>query len=241
MELAPYKNLRPYRHIFFDLDHTLWDYEVNSREVLLELYTHYDLKILGGFTDKMFVRAFKDINDQLWDQYNHGKIDSNSLRDKRFMLILASLGASHLDRKLVKEMGNNYLAWCPGKKNVIPHAHEILRYLQGHYQLHIVTNGFEDMQYTKLNSSNLYRYFDCIITSEKAGSKKPHPGIFEFGLEQIGATTTECVMIGDNLEADIKGAQNANIDQIYFNPLQKTHQEEITYEISCLSQIKEIL
>ena len=233
--------MRPYRHIFFDLDHTLWDYEVNSREVLLDLYNHYDLKVLGGFTHTMFVRAFKNINDQLWDKYNHGKIASKSLRDKRFMLILASLGASDLDRKLVKKMGNDYLEQCPEKKNVIPHAHDILNYLQSLYQLHIITNGFEDMQYTKLNSSNLFRYFDHIITSEKAGSKKPYPGIFEFGLEQIGATTNECVMIGDNLETDIKGAQNANIDQIYFNPSQKKHQEQVTYEISCLSQLREIL
>ena len=163
------------------------------------------------------------------------------LRKERFSKILSRLGVSGLSHETISAMADDYQEWCPWKKNVIPHTYEVLDYLKGKYQLHVITNGFEDSQYTKLKTTNLHNYFEQVITSEKAGSKKPDQRIFEYGLNAAGADCHECVMVGDNLQADIRGARNAKIDQIYLNPGKKRHRQKVTFEIQHLNELTEIL
>jgi len=233
--------LKSYKHILFDLDHTLWDYELNSREVLLELHEKYQLRDRTSISPDDFILGFERENDKLWQMYNLGEIEGEVLRKIRFKNILQAMDVNQIPDSELIEMGREYVSLCPWKKNLVPYAFEILHYLSRNYQLHVITNGFDQQQFIKLSNAGLAPYFDQIVTSEKAGHKKPNLGIFEFTLNSITATYSDCIMIGDNLEADIIGARNANIDQIYFNPRGKQHQETITYEIGCLSEIKEIL
>ena len=140
-----------------------------------------------------------------------------------------------------KDIGEDYIEVCPRKDRLFPYALEILDYLKQKYTLHIITNGFDKTQHIKLEHSNLTPYFNQIITSEKTGFKKPNPKIFEHALDLANAKDIESIYIGDNLVVDILACQNAGIDGIYFNPEKKSHNEKISFEVSCLSQIKEIL
>ena len=124
---------------------------------------------------------------------------------------------------------------------MIPDTFEVLDYLKGRYQMHIITNGFDDIQDTKLNSSNLRGYFDKVFTSEAVGFKKPSKEMFEKAVNLIGTTKKSCVMIGDNIETDIKGAINASLDVIFFNPENINHELTVTHEISSLVELKTIL
>ena len=127
------------------------------------------------------------------------------------------------------------------KPNVIPHAHDILEYLSPKYQLHIISNGFDDVQHSKMKASNIYEYFNVIVTSDSSGHRKPQKGIFEYAMSQAGATKDNALMIGDNIETDIVGAQNASMDHIFFNPSKHKHSLKVTYEIDSLKQIMNIL
>ncbi len=228
-----------YKHIFFDLDHTLWDFEKNSTETLRELYLAYELSAHRKFTEDDFLHTFRKINFKLWNLYNTGQYDRDRLRNDRFLIILTELGVN--EALVPSDIGEAYLRICPTKPHVFPHAIDILTYLKEKYTLHIITNGFSDVQAIKLKSANLTGYFKEIITSEVAGCLKPVREIFDYTVRKIKADCKECIMIGDNLKTDILGAKNAGLDQIYFNPLQIEHQQQVTYEIDCLSQLKEIL
>lgn len=228
-----------YKHILFDLDHTLWDFEKNSSEALIEVYTYYNLNRLGKFSESDFVTKFKKINATLWDLYNQSKVDRDYLRKERFKLVLGSLGIQEKD--VPPGIGDLYLELCPIKGHVIPYTFEILDYLKPKYHLHIITNGFDDIQDIKLINSNLKDYFDNIITSEKAGFKKPNIEMFEQAIKLIKTRIEECIMIGDNPETDVLGAINASLDVIYFNPERKSHNLPVTYEISSLSELTGIL
>jgi putative hydrolase of the HAD superfamily len=230
---------RSYKHIFFDLDHTLWDFDKNSAEALQELYVSFKLSELGGFMADAFVQTFHEVNEHLWSLYSVGKLESESLRNERFGMIFTRLGA---DAAAVPEtLATEYLQLCPTKPYVLPYTFEILDYLKDHYVLHIVTNGFDDVQAIKMKSAGLSAYFVEIITSNGSGYKKPHPKIFDFAIEKAKACREECIMIGDNLEADIVGARNAGLDHIFFNHRGLRHNEQVTYEIDCLSKLKSIL
>ena len=231
--------MKQYDHIFFDLDHTLWDYEVNSRLALNDLYDTHELENLGVDSKDDFYQNFSRINESLWPLYNMGKITSLELRENRFKMIFAKYGIE--DHAIVPLISSTYLRECPLKPAVIPYTFEVLEYLKPRYTLDIITNGFNEIQMTKLKSSGLEPYFNNIITSERAGFKKPNRGIFEYAMQIINADKSRCIMIGDNLEADIQGARNANIDHVYFNPKRKPHQEQPTYEVECLSYLKGIL
>ena len=138
-------------------------------------------------------------------------------------------------------MSGEYVALSPTKKNLVPNARAVLDYLKGKYRLLIVTNGFEDIQATKLASSGIDNYFDGVVTSEMAGHKKPARGIFDFALAMGNYRAHEVIMVGDNLNTDIKGAHNASIDSVYFNPRKKAHGAEVKHEISDLIELKSIL
>lgn len=227
------------RCIFFDLDHTLWDYETNSRETLQELFHEHLLQSKGVKDFQSFFMEFKRVNTALWELYDHGKIGSEVIREERFKQILQTFNA--YEKKLSDELSSEYLYQCPKKGNLMPHAHETLQYLAGQYKLSIITNGFEEIQNTKLTSGNLHQYFDHIVTSQKAGHKKPAPQIFEYTLFQNEVNAHEAVMIGDNLLTDIAGARMASIAHVFYNPEKSPHNEQVTIEIESLLQLKSFL
>ncbi|MCC9166738.1 YjjG family noncanonical pyrimidine nucleotidase [Pontibacter harenae] len=233
--------MKAYKHILFDLDHTLWDFEKNSEETLFTLFEQYNLASHGKFDCNSFYKKYKFVNHLLWDLYNRGKINQQELRDTRFKKTLMGLGLE--EHEIPADISETYTYLCPTKSALFPFTHEVLQYLQPKYGLHIITNGFKDVQAIKMNSSKLQDYFKEVVTSECCGYKKPDNRIFEHALERIGVKPEDCLMIGDNLLCDVAGARAAGIDQVYFNPerLKTTHRPKPTYEIACLSELKEIL
>ncbi len=231
--------MKKYRHIFFDLDNTLWDFNRNSAEVLEELFHKYKLSELGVPSFEIFLDKYRNRNEMMWEQYRLGKIDKITLRDKRFSLTFWDIG---LDAELTPpELSEEYIKISPTKNNLFPHAHEVLEALQKKYTLHIITNGFEEAQHIKLKAADLKKYFTNIIISEHTGYKKPDIKIFQYSAESANATAEECVMVGDGLVVDILGAIEAGWDAIYFNPGKVPHNENPTFEISSLDTLLEIL
>ncbi len=228
-----------YRVLLFDLDHTLWDYETNSYETLSDLHQDYNLSEFTGWSVQKFADTFKKVNSRLWDNYNRGAIDRAYIKEKRFETIFRKLGVD--DYELSQEISAEYVKRCPQKTGLMPHTLTVLDYLSKTYPLFLLTNGFDDVQNIKLEKSNIGHYFQGMITSETCGHRKPSREIFEYTLETANTTSSEALMVGDNLQADIKGAKKAQIDGVYYNPLKKSHKEETDYEISCLSELMNIL
>lgn len=227
-----------YKHIFFDLDHTLWDFEANSNETLGDLYEIYDFDQFG-FKLPQFLEIYHIENALLWNDYNHGRINQEELRKTRFTRVLTALGLN--TEQVPLGIDEKYLEICPKKPYVMPHTFTILDYLRKDYDLHIITNGFEDVQAIKLSTSGLKDYFEGVITSELAGYKKPSREIFDFAMEHTNSDRAQSIMIGDNLETDIAGAKNAELDQVFFNPAKVDHSAKPTYEIHGLNELMNIL
>lgn len=231
--------IKKYKHLFFDLDHTLWDFDVNSRATLLGLFEKYNLHESCKTNGEKFVSVYLIINEEKWSLYRLGKIDKATLRRERFYETFAYFG--FLDREFSHQFEVEYIDVCPHKTALIPYSLEILEYLKRDYQMHIITNGFSEVQDIKLNKSGLRPYFDKIITSDEVGVNKPAARIFIESLERANAKRDESLMIGDNLDADILGAKDCGIDQVYFNPEKTQHQEKLTFEISKLKELESIL
>ncbi|WP_375579213.1 YjjG family noncanonical pyrimidine nucleotidase [Marivirga tractuosa] len=230
--------INTYKHIFFDLDHTLWDYEKNSNEALGELFLKYQLKNLGVNDSIEFNICFDRINRSLWNDYNKNKISRDGIREQRFLRILKEFEIDDID--LSNKLSTEYLMLCPTKPHLMPYTFEVLDYLKDNYQLHILTNGFKDVQRIKLENSRLHPYFSTVVTSDTAGYKKPMSSIFKYAIDKAEARKNESIMIGDNLQTDIMGARNFGMDTIYFNPKKEQHKSSVTHEIDCLSQLKTI-
>jgi YjjG family noncanonical pyrimidine nucleotidase len=228
-----------YKCVLFDLDHTLWDYEANSREALLELFDQHNLPGKGVTDFDAFAQEFRRVNIALWELYDKGLIDSEVIRKERFKKILGAFDA--YEETLSDTLSHEYLFACPKKCNLIPDAIETLEYLSGHYNLTVVTNGFEEIQNMKLTSGKLTHYFDHIITSQKAGFKKPAREIFEYALSANGVRCNEAIMIGDNPITDIGGARNACIDAVFFNPEAIEYKTDAHYEIKALQELRQFL
>ncbi len=228
-----------YRHLFFDLDHTLWDFETNSRQTLAELYETNALHSKGipDFND--FFARYSYHNERLWDRYTKGFIKQDELRWKRMWLALLDFKLA--DEPLSKTMAVQFLEHLPAKKSLFPYTIEILTYLkEKNYRLHLVTNGFEKVQHHKLLHSNLHVFFEEVITSEASNSLKPHKEIFEYAISKTGATVKESIMIGDNLDADIQGGINAGMDTIFVNHLNIVPHIQPTYTIYHLKELENI-
>ncbi len=232
-------NHSKYRCVIFDLDHTLWDYDNNCAEALQELYIKHNLKHRGIDSFDSLLNVFLEMNTRLWDQFDLGLIQRDVIRYQRFHRILIALGVD--DYRLSLEMSGDYVALSPTKKNLLPNARIVLDYLKEKYPLLIITNGFEEIQSVKLSSSGIDKYFQKVITSESVGHKKPAREIFEVALSHGSYLPDEVIMIGDNLNTDIKGAHNAGMDSAYFNPSRKPHSQKLKYEISDLIELKSIL
>ncbi len=227
------------KHIFFDLDRTIWDFETNAFKTLSELYQEHALNQKGISNFDVFINNYKIHNESLWQLYRDGKIEKDELRSSRFNLTLQDFGIN--DDHLASELGSQYIKKCPLKTHVFPFTYEVLDYLKEKYHLHIITNGFEEVQYVKLEQSNLLNYFEQIVTSEQVGVKKPNSKIFRYALAKAFCKADESIMIGDDLSVDILGAKGIGMHQVYFNPEKLPHNELIDFEISCLSQLQELL
>ena len=226
-------------HLFFDLDRTLWDFETNSHEELTNLYHVHSLHQLGISLPNEFIKVYKNINENCWEKYRLNQLSKEKLRSERFFLTLEYFGI--INDKLAIKIGNDYVNNSPFRTKLIPFTIHLLNALKDHYKLHIITNGFEEVQHIKLRESGLNHFFDKVITSEMAGSKKPDPTIFNYALKMSGALVENSVMIGDDLNTDISGAINVNMKAIYYNPCQKLHDFKIWKEVQNLNEIKKIL
>ncbi len=229
---------KKYKHLFFDLDRTLWDFETNSIQAFKVIFEKRHLSTIFPDFDA-FVNTYKHHNEALWELYRLGQIKKDELRNDRFLLTLKDFGCE--DKQLAQTIGDDYVMLSPEQTTLFPGTIETLEYLLPKYKMHIITNGFVEVQYKKLRNAKLDKYFDKVITSEEAKASKPKPGIFHAALSAANAKKSECLMIGDDLKNDIIGARNYGFDQVFFNPHQNQHKEKVSYEINCISQLKTIL
>jgi putative hydrolase of the HAD superfamily len=229
----------PYKDLFFDLDHTIWDFELNSKETLWDLHQKYALEAKGINNFDEFYNIYSLHNHRLWDRYSKGFIKQEELRWKRMYLSL--LDYKIADEALSKEISLDYLTILPNKKNLFPYTIEILEYLKNKdYAMHLITNGFESVQFKKIKNSNLADYFTEVITSEASNSLKPNKEIFEYALKVSNAKLETSIMIGDNESADIQGAINAGMDSIFVNHLQIEPTVPATHTITHLKELENI-
>ncbi|TZF82216.1 noncanonical pyrimidine nucleotidase, YjjG family [Pedobacter sp. BS3] len=231
--------MKKYKHIFFDLDHTIWDFDKNAEETLFELYNAYSLKEKGLHSAELFIETYTRNNHQLWQQYHSGAITKQHLRETRFSKTFADLGVA--PEMIPENFEDDYVRICPTKCNLFPQAHETLAYLQEKYCLHLISNGFKESTECKIEGSLLAKYFDTIVISEVVGVNKPDKAIFEFATSGAKAHKTESLMVGDSLEADIQGALNFGMDAIYFNPLQKEKPDYVNQQIHSLCELMNLL
>ncbi len=227
------------KHVFFDLDHTLWDFETNSQTTLREMFRHYQLHELLACSFDRFLSLYKKINDELWSDYRQHKITKNELRVQRFYQTL--LAFDYSSPLLAEKMADYYVNHSPYKTALFPGAIETLNCLNRKYDLHIISNGFTEVQHIKLSKSKIKGFFKEIVLSEEVGVNKPHSEIFRYILNKLKTTPQQTVMIGDNIEADMKGAAAVGIPQILFNPKKIRHNFKPTYEITALPELQSIL
>ena len=221
-------------HLFFDLDHTLWDYETCSNETLEELWLAYNLNE-RGVPLKDFLQKFKEVNEELWRQLHAGEINKDVIRNDRFPKILSDLKVT--DNGMAIDMQHEYINVCPTKPYLIDGALELLESITGKYGLHIITNGFDEIQGVKLRSGGIEHFFKEVITSGRAGYQKPEKEIFDFAIKEANTKPEEALMIGDNPLSDIEGAYLAGIDQVFYNPDDQHCPIIPTLEIKSLSEL----
>lgn len=227
-------------HLFFDLDHTLWDFETNSRLALRELYDDFQLDRIGVHSFDAFIEIYEHENEKAWDLYRKGELKKEVLRTIRFQKALEAFEAS--DPLLENKLADTYLEISPYKTALIPGTIELLEDLKAKdYPLHILTNGFEEIQGIKMKHSGLERFFDHVITSEFIGVRKPDPQAFLGSAKHVGANHEVAFMIGDNLIADVLGAKEAGMNEVFFNPNNIQHTHQLKHEISSLLELKAIL
>lgn len=226
------------KHIFFDLDHTIWDFDRNAEETLNELFHTYNLDGLGLNSCADFITTYTTNNHQLWADYHLGKITKEFLRAERFSKTFIELGI-HPDA-VPHQFEEDYVRISPTKTNLFEAAEEVLSYLQAKYKLHIISNGFKETTLTKMNLSRLNPYFENVIISEDVGVNKPNPIIFEYALDKAKALKEESIMIGDSLEADIYGALNFGIEAIFFNPVGKDKPADVDRQITHLKELLQL-
>ncbi len=221
------------KHIFFDLDDTIWDFEKNSERILSELFEEKDLKNKLQNDFYTYFTAYKKKNGELWQLYNSKKITKDELRKRRFHETFLQFGYDDFD--LSWFISESYLQRSPYGKELKKGAIELLETLQKNYKLHLITNGFKEIQHIKLKQCDLGKYFDLIIISEEIGHNKPNIEIFRAAETQGKTTQKECLMIGDNFDTDIQGAKNAGWQTIWYNP-QKSKRGATT-QVHCLTEI----
>lgn len=229
-----------YKSIFFDLDDTLWDTYHNNKECLEEIYEIYDFGNYYKSFDSFF-ELYMPYNYMLWEKYRNNEIDRNTLIIDRLMHFMSPMGIT--DKDYILKVNSDFLQRTTHKNKLIDGAIDILEYLHHNYKLYIISNGFREIQALKMKNSGIYDYFNKIILSEDVSIQKPNKKIFDYALKTTNSRRTQSIMIGDSLEADIIGAQNADIDQLWFNPynIELKDNTPPTFEVKTLYEIMEIL
>jgi putative hydrolase of the HAD superfamily len=230
--------MKTYKHLFFDLDRTLWDFDKNAEETFRHIYAKYGLQDRGVGSLEAFRNVYEEHNNLLWSYYRKGEIKKPALNVRRFEMSLNDFGIK--DTLLACDIANDYITVDPDRVYLFPHALEILQYLAPNYHIHIITNGFDEVQFPKIAISGMKKYLDKVITSEDAGCKKPESDIFLYALERTSARVEESIMIGDDLEVDIQGAKSVGMDQVFVNYKGLRHDEEVTFEVNSLGELKEL-
>jgi len=228
------------KDIFFDLDHTLWDFKKNSREALTEGYAELGLNDLGVGTLQEYITSYESANNWCWGEYREGRMEKEELRGRRFSMALSPWKIDNAGG-IGEKLGAHYISTSPFKTHLIAGSIEVLDELirRGH-RMFILTNGFEEVQHHKVERSGLSSYFQLVLTSDALGYKKPNPKIFNLALQKTGSIAENTLIIGDSLEADIVGAREAGWGQIYFNPDSILHSEKVEHEIKTLAEILDI-
>lgn len=227
------------KHIFFDLDKTLWDFTSNSRATLSELYDYYDLGSVIP-TQLAFISHYEYHNEWCWEQYRKNNMRKDFLRHQRFFLTLRDFGLLH--RSLAKKLGEAYVDKSPTQTKLVEGSLDTLEQLHPHFPLSIITNGFEEIQSIKLKSSGIDHYFTHIITSERAGCRKPHAGIFKLAMKLSKCKAQECLMVGDAPDIDIAGARQMNWQAVWFNPNRETAElSPKAFQVQSLMELPELI
>jgi putative hydrolase of the HAD superfamily len=204
--------MRKYDHLFFDLDNTLWDFTANSREAMVE--TLGELGLFGRFNFNDFLTLYEQINETLWSEYREKKITKQALIVERFSRSLEAFQI--IDQDWV-EINRLYLEKMGQQTQLFPDTIETLSYLKAKgYQMHIITNGFKEVQHAKLNNCGLSGFFHKVFISEEIKTTKPHREIFEHALKTVNAAKKKSIMIGDSWETDIEGSLAFGMDQVMF-------------------------
>ena len=205
-----------YRHLFFDLDHTLWDFNANAKLTLTVIYHDMHLEKAGISDFEEFYKFYLVHNEKIWEKYRKGLIKAEELRWKRMWSTLMEFKIA--DEVLSRNMGARFLELLPSRNILFPDTMSTLQYLcDKGYKIHLITNGFEETQHNKLKNSGIHHFFVEIITSEGSNSIKPKKEIFDYALKKANALAHQSIMIGDSIEVDVLGALNAGIDQVYMN------------------------
>ena len=229
-----------YQHIFFDLDNTLWDFDRSSILAFDKIFEIFNLINYNIPNAKDFHKTYFDHNNRLWDLYRKGEIDKEFLKIERFRLPLKDYGI--VDEKLATDLGESYTDYAARLVALVPNTMEILTYLkEKNYKIHLITNGFLEVQSIKMKASGLDMMIDSSFVSELVGIKKPDHRIFHHAINEVGGTIENSVMIGDDLSVDIIPAKEIGMTHIYFNRKKISHNEKLDYEIYDLIEICDII
>jgi YjjG family noncanonical pyrimidine nucleotidase len=221
--------------VFFDLDHTLWDFDKNSELTFETIFN----KTHPAIETKVFIEKYVPINQECWKLYQYDKITHEELRYNRLRYSFDAINYSISDEE-IDTIANDYIRFLPENNHLFDGTFEVLKYLNQKYNLHIITNGFADVQFKKINNSNIGSYFQTVTNSEMAGVKKPNPIIFDYALDLAKAKKENSIMIGDSLDADVLGALDAGLDAIFFNESNIQVEQQIK-QINHLLELKKYL
>ena len=219
------------KDIFFDLDHTLWDFDKNSMLAFKRVFKKFKITIEFD----AFLKIYEPINIEYWKKYREDKVSKENLRRGRLIDSFNFFDLIYSTEK-IDEIADAYIQELPFDNHLFEGAVEILDYLILKYKLHIITNGFEEVQQKKLKNSGIDHYFSTVTTSEEVGVKKPNPKVFLTALNKANSFPTQSVMIGDSLEADILGANNIGMQTIFYN----YRNESISKKIKSIDSLLEI-
>ena len=228
--------LKGIKHVFFDLDHTLWDFDRNSALCFQQIFNENNITL----DLDIFLAKYKPINASYWKLYREEKVSKLALRYGRFKDTFEALSFKTSNNE-INVLSDAYIKNLTNHNYLLDGAVSLLDYLQEKYQLHIITNGFEEVQKLKLVKSNIDRYFKTVTSSEKVGVKKPNPKVFQYALEISGAKKEESVMIGDNYEADIQGAIEFGLKAIYLEDSNSIFLNNKVLKVNSLNQLKQYL
>ncbi len=234
-------NLNAIKHIFFDLDNTLWDFIKNSEITLKKLYEEFRVEEKHHVSFSVWHAHYYAINEQLWTEYRDHKITKKQLKDIRFKSAFQKVGIH--DTTIPQAFEKVYLNHLPKSNLLREGAREILEYLsnQNKYQLHIITNGFKEVSLNKIKGAYIDHYFNAVVSAEDVNTRKPDPKVFEYALNLAKASKEESIIIGDDYIADIIGGLDFGIQAIFYNILGREVKNNNFIEIKHLNEVKKYL